>query len=156
MKSYEVIHKAVDRVGVKTVAATMNLSGSLIYKWCQRAQEGETGDASGAINPLDRLEALWECTHDPALIDWICQRAGGTFVPDPTSGMDVNSEYVQRTQQMIQDFSELLGSMSESIADDGKIDRREAAHIREEWQKLKQHAESFVIACEKGRFSGKK
>ncbi len=155
MKSYEVIHKAVDRVGVKTVAATMNLSGSLIYKWCQNARDEEAAEASGAINPLDRMASLWDCTHDVTLIDWICQRAGGTFVPDPTLGLDVNSEYVQRTQQMIQDFSVLLGSMSESIVDDGKIDQDESAHIRAEWQKLKQHAEAFVVACEKGRFANK-
>ena len=35
MNSYEVLKNAITPVGAKSIAADMNLSTSLIYKWCQ-------------------------------------------------------------------------------------------------------------------------
>lgn len=152
MNSFDVIRNAADRVGVKQVASHMKLSTSLIYKWCQSPRDDQDGEASGTVNPLDRMAALWDCTNDLALIDWICQRAGGTFVPNVLAGLDVNVEYVHRVQEMIKSFSELLNAASQSMLDDGRIGDDEAARIRGEWQELKQDAESFVLACEKGLF----
>ncbi|MCX5675733.1 MAG: hypothetical protein NTX87_12065 [Planctomycetota bacterium] len=152
MKSFEVIHGAVESVGVKKVAAAMNVSSSLVYKWCEGAPEHPAEDASGATNPLDRVAALWDCTHHANLVDWLCQRAGGTFVPNPFRDMNVDAEYVERTQRIIREFSELLATVSQSMIDDSSVDPREAEHIRKHWQKLKAHGESFVMACEQGLF----
>ena len=69
MKSFEVIHGAVESVGVKKVAAAMNVSASLVYKCCEAAAQGEADEASGALNPLDRVAVLWECTRNPDVID---------------------------------------------------------------------------------------
>jgi hypothetical protein len=52
MDSSEVLKNAISGVGAKSVAADMNLSASLIYKWCQPS--GRVED-SGADNPLGRL-----------------------------------------------------------------------------------------------------
>jgi transposase-like protein len=153
MKSFEVIHDSVEGVGVKKVAAAMNVSASLVYKWCEAAAvQGEPDEASGALNPLDRVAVLWECTRDAALIDWLCHRAGGTFVPDSTRDTDVDAAYVERTQKLVRDFSELQAAVSQSMINDGHVDPREAEHIRRHWQVLKRHAESFVAACEQGLY----
>jgi hypothetical protein len=152
MKSAEVIHGAVESVGVKKVAAAMNVSASLVYKWCEGSGEAGADEASGALNPLDRVAALWDCTHDTALVDWLCRRAGGSFIPDPFRDKDIDAEYVERTQRLIRDFSELLTSLSQSMIDDGRVDHPEAEAIRQHWQTLKQHAESFVLACEQGLY----
>jgi hypothetical protein len=157
MKSSEVIQKAVESVGVKKVAATMNISSSLVYKWCEGTGREDEGDAGGgALNPLDRLASLWDCTHSVDLVDWLCQRAGGTFVPNPFRDSSINAEYVERTQRLIRDFSELLASLSQSMFNDGQVDRREAEEIRSHWQTLKQHGESFVIACEEGQYDSRR
>ena len=156
MKSYEVIGQAVDTVGAKKVAAAMGLSPSLVYKWCEAPRDEGEAEGSGAANPMDRLLALWECTRSAALLDWLCVHAGGTFVPDPARTIkNTHAEYVEQTQTMIHDFSELLGAISESIANDGRVDPKEADTIRREWQKLKAFAESFVVACERGMFDKK-
>jgi hypothetical protein len=152
MKSSEVIQRAMEGVGVKKVAAAMNVSSSLVYKWCEGTGDGAADEASGALNPLDRVAALWDSTQAVDLIDWLCQRAGGTFVPNPFRDMDVNAEYVERTQKIVRDFSELLAAVSQSMINDGRVDREEAEHIRRHWQMLKRHAESFVMACEQGLF----
>jgi hypothetical protein len=152
MESYEVIRRAVDAAGVKRVAGEMKVSSSLVYKWCEEPKARAAEEASGAANPLDRVASLWDCTKDPALMDWLCRRAGGTFVPDPFRSADVNAEYVERTQRLIKEFSELLNVVSQSMLDDGQVDAKEAEHIRAHWQKLKQHAESFVMACEQGQY----
>ena len=151
MKSHKIIKDAVEDLGVKRVSSEMKLSTSMIYKWSQPPAEDE--DCSGARNPLDRIYKLWEITGKNELIDWLCNKANGTYVPNPKClESDVDSEYLHSTQKMISNFSELLAVISESIEDDGNIDQEEAQRIRLEWQELKQHAESFVVACEKGMF----
>jgi len=62
------------------------------------------------------------------------------------------TEYENQTQRMLHDFSHLLQVMGESIANDGRVDEREAARIRTEWEDLKRYGERFVCACEKGLF----
>lgn len=156
MESYDVIRNAVSRVGAKKVAAAMRVSVSLVYKWCEAPGVGVADEASGARNPLDRVRQLAECTGELAPIDWLCQRAHGTFVPDPEAGRaDIDAEYIAHTQRMIQNFSDLLGVVSASIADDGRVDPGEAEEIRRQWQELKQYGEAFVLACERGLFDGR-
>ncbi|HEY3322710.1 MAG TPA: phage regulatory CII family protein [Planctomycetota bacterium] len=152
MKSFEVIRGAVDGVGVKKVAGEMRLSTSLVYKWCQEPGDESDVEGSGAANPLDRVLALWQCTQNPELLDWLCQRAGGTFVPNLFRDKEINAEYVERTQKLIQNFSRLLDVLSKSMLDDGRVDHKEAEDIRQQWQQLKQCGEAFVMACERGVF----
>ena len=116
-------------------------------------EDGE--EASGARNPLDRVQALLESTGDSDLIGWICQRAGGFFVRNPeASAGRIDAEYIGHTQRIIEDFSNLLRAVSDAIADDGQVDSKEAMRIRDEWRKLKQYGEAFVCACERGLFDG--
>jgi len=86
VKSWEVLRNAVERVGVKTVAAKLNLSAALVYKWCQEPPSVAVPTASGARNPLDRLGAIIEATADQPLVNWLCARAGGFFVANPHAG----------------------------------------------------------------------
>lgn len=48
MESRQVIGKAVSSAGVKSVAEGMDLSASMIYKWCESKKDR---DACGAANP---------------------------------------------------------------------------------------------------------
>ncbi|MCY3020981.1 MAG: hypothetical protein NTW87_18345 [Planctomycetota bacterium] len=155
MKSFEMIARAVENVGVKKVAGDMKVSTSLVYKWCEEAGDDPDAAASGAVNPLDRVLALWRCTQDSDLLDWLCQRADGTFVPNLLRDRDIDAEYVERTQKLIQNFSRLLDVLSRSMLDDGRVDHQEAEDIRRQWQQLKQCGESFVAACERGVFDAR-
>jgi len=153
VKSWDVLREAVDRVGVKVVAAKLNLSTALVYKWCQEPPTEEDRDASGARNPLDRLQTLYDVTRDPRLINWMCQIAGGFFVANPTVQPGQREEHLLgTTQRVVQDFSELLSSISRSIKNDGQIMPDEAETIRRSWEKLKSLAECFVVACEQGLY----
>lgn len=152
MQSYEVLKNAVDKVGVKQVAAALNVSQSLVYKWCQRPRSTENDTASGTRNPLDRLRTLSECTGGD-LSQWLCEQEGGFFVQNPKVDAEaVNEAFVANTQRIIQDFSDLLRVMSESIANENRIDKGEALQIREEWETLKRYTERFVRGCEQGLF----
>ncbi len=156
MTSFEVIRAAVDRVGVKKVAACLKVSTSLVYKWSQPSKSDKDIEASVAVAPLDRVSTLVACTGDVHPVDWLCQRADGTFVPDPAADDDIDTAYVERTQTIVKRFSELLTTVSESIIDDGCVDRSEADDIRSQWQELKRHCESFTMACERGLFDDKR
>lgn len=140
-------------MGAKKVAQDLGVSASLVYKWCE-----ESGDAddSGARNPLDRLVQLVESTQDREIVSWLCQQSNGFFVANPdVSRKDIDSEFIQQTQVVIREFSDLLGTMSQSLGSDGKIDDEESKRIRRRWQKLKERGEELVQACERGLFNRK-
>jgi hypothetical protein len=153
VKSWEILREATDRVGVKAVAARLNLSTALVYKWCQEAACDDP-DASGTRNPLDRVRLLYEVTREPRIINWLCNAAEGFFVPNPRVAPGEREEQLLgTTQRVVQDFGELLSDISRSIEDDGLIEAEEAGRIRESWEHLKSHAECFVVACERGLYS---
>jgi len=150
MDSYEVMKKSVSDLGVKSVASDLGLSTSLIYKWCQPTN---SADASGAENPLDRLARIHELTGDKGPVEWLCRQADGYFVPNvPLEETDA-IPLLHMTRRIVREFSELLDVLTESIENDGQIDLNEAGSIRNEWEKLKSSAESFVTACEKGGYA---
>ena len=59
------------------------------------------------------------------------------------------------TQKILQEFSDLLNTITDDMENDGKIDPNEAIDIRSKWEKLKAISEGFVIACETGSYNGR-
>jgi len=155
MKSYEIIRQAVEEQGVKAVAAALKVSPALVYKWCEPPAEQDDPDQSGAKNPLDRVRELFHKTRDIHLVRWLCNEAGGFFVPNPASEhrKSRDESIFNQTKDMVREFSELLHAVTESVEDDSKIDREEADKIRETWEDLKACVEHFVVGCEKGHYA---
>lgn len=155
MKSHEVIKQAISNDSVKTIAARMGLSTSLVYKWCEEPSLDEDPDQSGARNPLDRVAELHRLTGDSAIVSWICEHANGFFVENPKNIRpdEVVSSILISTQGMIKEFSDLLDEISRAIRD-GKVNPVESERIRREWEQLKGKAETFVIRCEQGSLRG--
>ncbi len=149
MESYEVMKSAVAQVGAKAVAADMSLSASMIYKWCEPS---EGPDAAGADNPLDRLERIREITGETGPIEWLCEKAGGFFVENAKAGAAPEASLFNMTHRIVKEFSEMLHAVSNSMEDDQRIDEKEAAKIRKEWEQLKRVGEAFVTACERGGY----
>lgn len=151
-RSDEVLRRAADKIGVKALAAELKLSQALIYKWCQ-PHDGDDPDSSGAINPLDRVAEVYDSTQDPELINWLCQRAGGFFVPNPeVKPATRETELLMATQRLVKEFSDMLEEVGRSVSDDGAIAAIEADRIRRHWETLKRVAETFVVAGERGMF----
>jgi hypothetical protein len=148
VESYEVLREAFDKVSPKEVADALGVSLSLVYKW---AQPPGAGDRSGGLaNPLDRVEDLLQVTRHPAIIKWLSERAGGYFVRNPRPRGE-NRELVPATNEIIQQFADLLSAISEG-AEDHKITKEETRLIRRHWDELKSITEGFVRACEEGDF----
>ncbi|MCD4781565.1 MAG: hypothetical protein K8S27_13610 [Candidatus Omnitrophica bacterium] len=156
-ESYQVLKKAIDAVGIKKVAVELGLSTSLLYKWCQRSEDiNEYQSASGAANPLDRLQKLYELTNDSDIINWLCQNADGFFVPNPTIDKKKRGLHVvENMQGMIREFSETLDTIIDCYNNGNRIDSDESKRIRAKWEELKQFGEFFVSACESGKFDKK-
>ncbi|MCK9554275.1 hypothetical protein M0R36_00430 [bacterium] len=151
MESHEILREAFEKSGPKEVASKLNLSLSLVYKWCEPSSESESGNPAGTRNPLDRIKAIYEVTEDRNIINWLCNAAGGSFIENYTK--DINPAGVVATIQiMIKEFSDLLKIVSDSMRNDSNIDEKETRRIRKEWEDLKCVTESFVTACEKGMF----
>ena len=149
MKSWEILRDTIKPVGVKSVAADLRVSTSLVYKWCQNS-EGD--DAAGADNPLDRLLRIVGATGDKAPVEWLCQEVNGYLVENPSPNEEP-LPVISATRSLLNEFSNMLAAVSGGIENDGVIDPEEAAQIRGEWEELKRRAEGFVVACEEGVYN---
>ncbi len=147
MDSHDVIRKAFKHRGPKEIAAEMGLSLSLVYKWAQ--PNTETG--SGSRNPLDRVNQLRELTGDLGLLEWLCHQAGGFFVRNPKGSLEDRLEVVPATNEIVQQFADLLSTISKAAVDNS-ISDDESEQIRLLWEQLKGYTEGFVRSCEEGDF----
>ncbi len=153
MESHELLREVFQTTSAKTVASSMNLSLSMIYKWAEAPDSAATatGIGSGAVNPLDRVEALFRCTNDPRLIQWLCERGGGFFIKNPKQHHAHPHVLIPATNQIVQEFADMLAVIAQA-AGDNSISRKEAKEIRARWEELKSVTESFVHCCEEGNF----
>ena len=146
MQSHELLRDVFQQTNPKQAAAELGLSLSMIYKWAEPPNE-----ASGATNPLDRVEALLRLTNDPRIVQWICERAGGFFIRNPKANWTHPLYLVPATNRIVQEFADLLAVIA-GAASDNQITRKEAANIRARWEELKSVTEGFVRCCEEGNF----
>ena len=152
MRSDEVLKRAAEGIGVKALAARLRLSPALIYKWCQEWDPADP-DASGARNPLDRLADIISATGDHGVVSWLCHEAGGFYVSNPrVEPLHIDTELLVNTQRLVQEFSHLLMTVTQSIEDDGQIEPAEADRIRDAWELFKSTVETFATACERGAY----
>lgn len=149
MQSHELLREVIKDSSAKQIAADLNLSLSLIYKW---AEPPENVAGSGLTNPLDRLDQLIQSTHDPRLPQWICERAGGFFIHNTRPTASHPYQLIPATNQIVQEFADLLGVIAIASGDNA-ITKTEAKDIRRRWEDLKRETEGFVHSCEQGAFT---
>jgi hypothetical protein len=148
MQSHELLREVFQKCSAKIVAAETGLSLSMIYKWAEPADESS---GSGTSNPLDRVEALYRCTKDPRIVQWLCHRAGGFFIKNPKTTHNHPEFLLPATNEIIQEFADLLAVITKAVRDN-QITDPEAADIRDRWEDLKSVTEGFVQCCEQGNF----
>jgi hypothetical protein len=148
MHSHELLREVFHSTSAKQVAADLNLSLSMIYKWAEPPDEAS---GSGAANPLDRIEALLRSTNDPRIVHWLCQKAGGFFIRNPRTRNPHPDFLIPATNEIIQEFADLLAVIANAAADN-HITAAEAKSIRARWEELKSVTECFVRCCEEGNF----
>ena len=147
MRSHDLLREVFKDGNPKQIAEDLRLSLSMIYKWAEPFE----GTGSGALNPLDRVEALLESTRDKRIVQWISEKAGGFFILNPNT-MHPHPEYlIPATNRIVQEFADLL-SVVACAAGDNFITNAEAKRIRNNWEQLKSVTECFVHCCEEGNF----
>ncbi len=147
MQSHDLLREVFKEGNPKQIADDLHLSLSMIYKWAEPV--GETG--SGAINPLDRVEALVASTQDERIVQWISEKAGGFFIRNPNTAHPHPEYLIPATNRIVQEFADLL-SVVACAAGDNFINESEAKRIRNNWEQLKSVTECFVHCCEQGNF----
>lgn len=148
MQSHELLKEVLKKTSAKQIAAELGLSLSLIYKWA----EPPSDDAgSGSNNPLDRIEQLLRVTSDRRIAQWVCERAGGFFITNP-SAQPHPASLIPATNDIVQEFADMLQVIAMAAADQ-QVTAEEARKIRARWEELKTVTESFVRAAEGGNFS---
>ena len=146
MDSHELLREVFQKVNPKEVASKLDLSLSMVYKWAEPPDQ-----KSGAVNPLDRVARLVECSGDLRITQWICQKSGGFFIKNPKDNNPHPVFLVPAMNSVVQEFADLLAVMAHS-AEDNEVTPGEAESIRARWEELKSVAEGFVRSCEEGDF----
>lgn len=148
MQSHEVLREVFEQTSPKKIAASLDLSLSLVYKWA----EPPTPDGPPTGNPLERVAALYRCTRDERLLQWLGQQAGGFYIKNPQTHHAHPEFLIPATNQIVQEFADLLAVIAAAAADN-QISAKEAKTIRARWEELKSVTETFVTCCEHGNFS---
>ena len=146
MHSHEVMREVLKKTSAKQIAAEMNLSLSLIYKWAE-PPEDESG--SGASSPLDRVGHLIRITGDARVAQWVCEQTDGFFIRNPHNLPPTG--VIPATNDIVQEFADMLATIARASADN-TISKEEAKTIRRRWEELKSVTEGFVKAAESGNF----
>ena len=147
MQAHEVMKELLKRTSAKQIAAEMNLSLSLIYKW---AEPPEDGGGSGASSPLDRVGQLVRTTGDMHVAQWVCEQADGFYIRNPHN-LPPTANVIPATNGIVQEFADMLATIATASAD-STISKEEARTIRRRWEELKSVTEAFVKAAESGNF----
>ncbi|MSU69936.1 MAG: hypothetical protein EXS39_04015 [Opitutaceae bacterium] len=147
MDSHEVMRDVLKKTSAKQIAAAMELSLSLIYKW---AEPPEDDSGSGASSPLDRVGQLIRITGDARLAQWVCEQAGGFYIRNPQN-LPYGRPLIPITNDIVQEFADMLATIAISSSD-SVITKEEARKIRARWEELKTVTEGFVKDAEGGNF----
>jgi hypothetical protein len=147
MQSHEVLREVLKKTSAKQIAADLNLSLSLIYKWAEPPVD-ESG--SGAGSPLDRVGQLIRATGDARIAQWVCEQSGGFFIANPELP-GRTGQLIPATNDIVREFADMLATIAQAAADN-MITKEEAKSIRRRWEELKSVTEGFVHAAEIGNF----
>jgi hypothetical protein len=147
MQSHEVMREVLKKTSAKQIAADLQLSLSLIYKWAE-PPEDDTG--TGASSPLDRVGQLIRSTRDTRVAQWVCEQANGFYISNPEN-LPTGQPLIPITNDIVKEFADMLATIATSSAD-SVITKDEARRIRARWEELKSVTEGFVHAAEKGTF----
>ena len=148
MQSHEVLREVFEKTSPKEIAASLDLSLSLVYKWA----EPPTPEGPPTGNPLERVAALYRSTQDDRILQWLCEQAGGFYIRNPKTHHAHPDYLIPATNQIVQEFADLLAVIAMAAADN-QISPKEAKTIRARWEDLKSVTETFVACCERGNFS---
>jgi len=147
MQSHEVMRDVLKKTSAKQIAADLQLSLSLIYKWAEPPDD-ESGSGTGS--PLDRVGQLIRSTGDARLAQWVCEQAGGFYIRNPQN-LPSGQPLIPVTNDIVQEFADMLATIAISSSDN-VITNDEAKKIRARWEELKSVTEGFVRAAEEGNY----
>lgn len=147
MHSHEVMREVLKKTSAKQIAADMNLSLSLIYKWAEPPEDESVG---GTSSPLDRVGQLLRVTQDSRIAQWVCEQADGFYIRNPHN-LPTSHALIPATNDIVQEFADMLATIARASSDN-VISREEARTIRRRWEELKSVTEAFVKAAETGSY----
>ncbi len=138
MESRETMVKACEELGVKHVAAEMEVSTSVLYNQINDPNRTDL---------LKRFIDFCKATENDTTITWACEKLGGVFIPNKEISAEeieaVSTAYVSKS---VKEFGDVITVIGEAIQD-GEITANEALKIKKEWEDLKRLLEGFVHVC---------
>jgi len=126
------------------VAKRLGRSSSLVHKWCEPATDFTD---SGAINPLDRIEAIIEeslkagvpARDAYAPIHYLAQQFGGLFLP-PVPRTINTVEISQQLCRTIKEASEVFSVAAKALEDDKLTPNERQEIVKEAYEAMAEFA----------------
>ncbi|MDR1011540.1 MAG: hypothetical protein LBM04_10550 [Opitutaceae bacterium] len=144
MDSHDIVKQILKDIPAKQIASDLGVSLSLVYKWAEPPLVG-----SGTSNPLDRIEGLTRISGSVILIEWLCERMNGRFVPGKPP--EIPELHVHRSRpELVRELGRLLGELAE-IATETATPAHKVKSLRKQWEHVKKVTEMFILAAERGR-----
>jgi len=147
MQAHEVMKEVLRKTSAKQIAAEMQLSLSLIYKWAEPPSD-ESGSGTGS--PLDRVGQLIRITKDTRAANGFASRPADFSFPIPKT-FRAAPRSSPATNDIVHEFADMLSTIAVT-SEDNVITKDEAKRIRARWEELKSVTEGFVAAAETGTF----
>jgi hypothetical protein len=148
MHSHELLRQVFETTSAKQIAADMNVSVSLIYRW-PRFRTQFPDSLLQSARPHRSADPIQPGRANHSLI---CQRAGGFFIRNPKTHHAHPDFLNSRDEPDRPGIRRPAGRDRQRCGGTITINELEAQTIRKRWEDLKSVTETFVHCCEEGNF----
>lgn len=124
---------------VKQLADEIHAKQITLYRWGELGEQHRT-------NPVEYISMLTTATGNLALVECICHKAGGNYVPNLPVNLSSRSDMVKASAVVSGCIHEFGSAVSHAVKTG--FSRPNVQAIRRSWSKLKSAGEAFVHALE--------
>ncbi|WP_176015230.1 hypothetical protein [Victivallis sp. Marseille-Q1083] len=150
LKAGEVIARLLDEIKEQPDNSVRSVAGKLGYRNGSGLSNWKS--ESHRVNPLEQIARLTQASRSELPLQWLCVRNGGRFIrttPLELNAAQIRTMKIDAIPQALRNFSQVTQAIADALRDNS-VTAEEAAHIRAEWEKLRENIERFVTAAEAG------
>lgn len=139
-ESIEALQHIYEIKPVKQLAYEIRSTPGTLFRWTEWGEQHRT-------NPVEYIHALTTATGNLALVNCICHKVGGTYVPNLSVNLSSRPDMVKAAAAVSGCVHEFGAAVAHAVKT--QFSRPNVQAIRRSWNKLKSAGEAFVHALER-------
>jgi hypothetical protein len=143
MESWQIFSKGIPRGKRRELARLLGLSEDTIGMWCREPLSGENSTGTGALNPIDRLDAFFDfcLLHSPETAEILAARYPQKLETFYSRFTQVKADWREKLRALIKETSEAIQAAVDSSADELEREGNEAITAIREAIRARRQAE---------------